>query len=224
MPEAPARNQNLTGKLLLVGDPVEPDAGSEGSYPELPNAAAQMKSVERYFPNDRLEVFSRNEASPAAYLDHHPEQFSYIHFVAHGTASRMNPLDSAIILSRGSETGAAQDDSFKLYARQIIGTHRLHANLVTISACYSTGNRTYSGEGLVGLSWAFLRAGAHNVIAALWDVSDVSTPELVDRFYGELKNGKSPSVALRSAKLSLLHAKTFKSPFYWAPFQLYAGS
>jgi CHAT domain-containing protein/Tfp pilus assembly protein PilF len=224
MPEAPARNENLTGKLLLVGDPVAPDAGSGGSYPELPNAAAQMKSVEKYFANDRLEVFSRNEASPAAYLSNHPEQFSYIHFVAHGTASRMNPLDSAIILSRGAESGAAQDDSFKLYARQIIGTHRLHANLVTISACYSTGNRTYSGEGLVGLSWAFLRAGAHNVIAALWDVSDVSTPELVDRFYGELKNGKSPSAALRSAKLSLLHAKTFKSPFYWAPFQLYAGS
>jgi CHAT domain-containing protein/Tfp pilus assembly protein PilF len=224
MPEAPAGNENLNGKLLLVGDPVAPDAGTEGSYPELPNAAAQMKSVEKYFSSNRLEVFARKDASPAAYLNHHPEQFSYIHFVAHGTASRMNPLDSAIILSRGSESGTPQDDSFKLYARQIIGTHRLRANLVTISACYSTGNRTYSGEGLVGLSWAFLRAGAHNVIAALWDVSDVSTPELVDKFYGELKNGKSPSAALRTAKLCLLHTSRFKSPFYWAPFQLYTGS
>jgi CHAT domain-containing protein len=100
----------------------------------------------------------------------------------------------------------------------------LKADLVVISACYSTGKRTYSGEGLVGLSWAFLRAGAHNVIGALWDVSDASTPQIVDEFYGELKKGKSPGAALRTAKLSLLHHGDFRSPFYWAPFQLYSGS
>jgi CHAT domain-containing protein len=217
---------NLSGKLLLIGNPVAPQASSDSAYPELPNAAAQMENIEKYFPPERQEVFARNQASPEAYLGNHPEQFSYIHFVAHGTASRESPLDSAIILSRGRESSAAagQDDSFKLYARDIIGTHRLRAELVTISACYSTGKRTYSGEGLVGLSWAFLRAGAHNVIAALWDVSDASAPQLVDAFYGELKRGRSPGVALRSAKLSLLHSAEFRGPFYWAPFQLYTGS
>jgi CHAT domain-containing protein len=94
---------------------------------------------------------------------------------------------------------------------------------VTISACYSTGKRTYSGEGLVGLSWAFLRAGSHNVIGALWDVSDASTPQIMDALYGELKKGKSPGAALRAAKLSALHGSDFKRPFYWAPFQLYSG-
>ena len=226
LPASHGSGTNLNGRLLLVGNPVAPEAGADNPYPELPNAAAQMASIEKYFPAKRQEVFARNQASPKAYLNQHPEQFSYIHFVAHGTASRMSPLDSAIILSRGGETSAAagEDDDFKLYARDIIGTHRLHAELVTISACYSTGKRTYSGEGLVGLSWAFLRAGAHNVIAALWDVSDASAPQLVDIFYGELKRGKSPGAALRSAKLSLLHSAEFHSPFYWAPFQLYTGS
>ncbi len=226
LPASRRRGGNLAGKLLLIGNPVTPDAEPDNSYPALPNAAAQMENIEKYFPAQRQAVFARDQASPPAYLANHPEQFSYIHFVAHGTASRMNPLDSAIILSRepAANGGTTQDDSFKLYARDIIGTHPLHAELVTISACYSTGKRTYSGEGLVGLSWAFLRAGAHNVVAALWDVSDVSTPQLIDVFYAGLKRGNSPAVALRTAKFTLLHGGTFHSPFYWAPFQLYSSS
>ena len=116
---------------------------------------------------------------------------------------------------------AHDDNSFKLYARDII-RHSLRANLVTISACYSAGERSYSGEGLVGLSWAFLRAGAHNVVAALWDVSDASTAQLMDKFYDELNKGASADAALRTAKLSLLRGKEFHNAFYWAPFQLYA--
>jgi CHAT domain-containing protein len=120
-----------------------------------------------------------------------------------------------------------EGDSYKLYARDIV-LHHLNAKVVTISACNGSGTRAYSGEGLVGLSWAFLRAGAHNVIGALWEVSDASTPQLMDTLYGELSQGKDPATALRDAKLSLLHSgdsrSVFKKPFYWAPFQLYAGS
>jgi len=57
------------------------------------------------------------------------------------------------------------------------------------------GTRAYSGEGLVGLSWAFLRAGAHNVVAALWEVSDASTPQLMDRLYRESRTGSCIRVA-----------------------------
>ena len=76
----------------------------------------------------------------------------------------------------------------------------------------------------MGLSWAFLRAGAHNVIGALWEVNDTSTPQLMDQFYLELKNGRSPEVARRTARLSLLNSNgVFRKPFYWARFQLYGG-
>jgi CHAT domain-containing protein len=140
--------------------------------------------------------------------------------VAHGTASRLSPLDSAVVLSPAPENR----DDFKLYARDIV-RHPLHARLVTISACYGSGLRTYAGEGLVGLAWAFLRAGSHNVIGALWQVDDASTPLLMDRLYAELEAGKTPDVALRSAKLSLIHsANVYRKPFYWGAFQLYAGS
>lgn len=201
--------------LLLVGNSVAPN----NKYPELSKAGAQMESVARHFPAAEQRIFAREQATPSAYLASSPERFSYIHFVAHGTASRLSPLDSAIVLSKGS----AEDDSFKLYARDII-RHPLRADLVTISACYSAGERWYSGEGLVGLSWAFLRAGAHNVIAALWEATDVSTEQLMNKFYDEINRGQSPDAALRAAKLSLLRNSGFRNPFYWAPFQLYAGS
>ena len=59
-------------------------------------------------------------------------------------------------------------------------------------------------------------------MAALWDVSDASTTQLMDGFYDSLNKGASPDTALRAAKLSLLHGKKFHNPYYWAPFQLYA--
>ncbi|MGA7080459.1 MAG: CHAT domain-containing protein [Terriglobales bacterium] len=209
---APAEKEKRDRSLLLVGDSVAPN----DAYRELPKAAAQMQSVASHFSAAK-KILTREQATPSAYLAGSPEKFSYIHFVAHGTASRLSPLDSAIVLSKDG----AGDNSFKLYARDII-RHSLRANLVTISACYSAGERSYSGEGLVGLSWAFLRAGAHNVVAALWDVSDASTAQLMDTFYDELNKGASADAALRTAKLSLLRGKEFHNAFYWAPFQLYA--
>lgn len=101
--------------------------------------------------------------------------------------------------------------------------HPLRASLVTISACYSAGERSYSGEGLVGLSGAFLRAGATNVIAALWEATEASTELLMDRFYDERDKGANPDVALRAAKLSLLRNSSFRKPFYWAPFEIYTN-
>jgi CHAT domain-containing protein/Flp pilus assembly protein TadD len=204
------------GKLLLIGDAVAPNQ----EYADLPKASAEIENIGKHFPPAGLRVYTRAQATALAYLGSSPEQFAYIHFVAHGTASRLSPLDSAVVLSKA----LAPEDSFKLYARDIIHLP-LHADLVTISTCYGAGARAYTGEGLVGLSWAFLRAGAHNVIGALWEVSDASTPQLMDQLYGELKKGQSPEAALRSAKLTLLHSNSvFRKPFYWAPFQLYTGS
>jgi CHAT domain-containing protein/tetratricopeptide (TPR) repeat protein len=202
-------------KLLLLGDAVSPNP----DYPDLPKAASEMRQIEQHFPAQNEIVFARDRATGSAYLASAPQQFAYIHFVAHGVASRTDPLDSAIILSRST----AEEDSFKLHARDIM-QHPIDARLVTISACYGSGTRSYAGEGLVGLAWAFLRAGAHNVIGALWEVSDESTPRLMGSLYQGLEEGMPPAAALRQAKLELLHAKgEFRKPFFWAPLQVYTG-
>ena len=212
---AAARPAPKEKSLFLVGNTVSPNA----DFPGLPQASSEMQDIEKYFPAQRREVLSGSQATPVAYLSSKPEQYSYLHFVTHGTASRARPLESAVILSKDPD-----DDSYKLYARDIVKRH-LSAYLVTISACNGAGTRAYSGEGLVGLSWAFLRAGAHNVIGALWEVSDASTPQLMNTLYDGLSHDEDPASALRAAKLSLLHSDSvFRKPYYWAPFQLYAGS
>src|SRR5450432_227596 len=200
--------------LLLIGNSVSPS----DKYPSLERAAEQVRVVSGHFPAGRRRVIEQEQATPEAYLAAIPERYSVIHFVAHGTASRASPLDSAIVLSRPS-TG---NDLYKLYARDIV-LHPIAADLVVISACYSAGESAFAGEGLVGLSWAFQRAGARNVIAALGEVSAASAIPLMDQFYEGLGKGLHPDAALRNAKLSLLRGGRFASPFYWAPFQLYGS-
>jgi len=207
----PARENNR--KLLLLGNPVSPSP----DYPSLPLFGFEMNKIEGHFAGRNTAVFAGPQATPAAYLASNPAQYAYIHFVSHAVASSTDPLDSAIILSQPK----ASQDSFKLYARDIM-QHPIDARLVTISACYGSGSRSYAGEGLVGLSWAFLRAGAHSVIGALWEVSDDSTPRLMDSLYKDLEVGQAPAVALRNAKLALLHSPgRYNLPFYWGSFQIY---
>ncbi len=202
--------------LLLIGDP-----DTQGTdFEELPHARAEVDKIQHYFPAQHETVFTGVRAAPGVYAQSDPGRFGYIHFVAHGTASRSSPLDSAVVLSPPAE----DPSQFKLYARDIV-RHPLRARLVTVSACYGSGVRAYAGEGLVGLSWAFLRAGAHNVISALWEADDAATLELMDRMYRELSQGAAPDAALRAAKLSLIHSTgAFRKPLYWGAFQLYAGA
>ena len=202
-----------TEKILLIGNPVTPDQ----DFPSLPMFGSEMTRVEGHFSSAEVSALAGQQATPAAYFASDPRRYTYIHFVSHAVASRTSPLDSAIILSNP----AGNEDSYKLYAREII-KYPIGAKLVTISACYGSGTRAYAGEGLVGLSWAFLRAGAQRVIGALWEVSDDSTPRLMDELYRGLTAGESPAVALRNAKLSMLHSHSrFRAPFYWASFQIY---
>jgi CHAT domain-containing protein len=193
-------------RLLLLGDPLSNDP----TFAPLAHAAREIASVKQNFtPSDQV-VLTRDSATPQAYLAAAAGPFAAIHFTAHALANRENPLESAVLLSGG-----------KLYAHDVMNL-ALNADLVTVSACRGAGQRTYSGEGLVGFAWAFLRAGARHVIAGLWDVNDQSTADLMDVLYRELAAGRRPADALRAAKLALIESRgNLRKPYYWAPFQLY---
>jgi CHAT domain-containing protein/tetratricopeptide (TPR) repeat protein len=204
-PRGPAQRS-----LLLIGNPVSPVP----QYPALEFAAQEMAGIEKNLSAFRQVVLEGPQAGRDAYLNSAPGGFEFIHFVAHAVSNASEPLDSAVILSR-------QGTQYKLSAKDVLGT-RLNASLVTISACRSAGARTYAGEGLVGLTWAFLEAGAKNVIAGLWDVSDRSTADLVTRLYAGLARGADPAAALRGAKLEMIHAGgAYQKPYYWGPFELF---
>jgi CHAT domain-containing protein len=198
--------------MLLVGDPPSPAP----EFPRLTKAAEEMELVNRHFPQS-CTTLKGAEATPRAYEKANAGRYAFIHFVTHGFATRQRPLDSAVVLAR-------EGDGYKLYARDII-KHRLRARLVTISSCHGAGLRAYTGEGLVGLAWAFLHAGARQVIAALWEVKDNATPQLMNDMYAGIRANRDPATALRDAKLALIHSGgPYRRPRYWAPFVLYSGS
>jgi len=200
-------------QLLLIGDP----SSSSPQYPHLEFASREIDSIASAMHSPKTTIFRGDSATPGSYRNAHPGEFEFVHFAAHAAANPQSPLDSAVILS-------GPDDANRLLARDVAAIP-LGAQLVTISACRSAGGRIYAGEGLVGFAWAFLRAGARNVIAGFWDVSDRSTSQLMASLYGGIASGKQPLEALRSAKLDLLHAGgAYAKPLYWAPFQLYLGT
>jgi CHAT domain-containing protein len=88
-----------------------------------------------------------------------------------------------------------------------------------MSACESALGKVSRGEGVVGLSRAFLAAGAGSVVASLWAVSDESTAELMQVFYQQMLGKKrSASRSLNEARLALIKGEKFSHPFYWSPF------
>lgn len=209
-----AKASSPAPRMLLIGNPLQADS----AFPPLSHAGEEIASVARHFPQSRLNILSAAEATPAAYRNASPRAFDFIHFVAHGAATRQRPLDSFVIL------GNDATKNYKLTAREILQQPPLHARLVTISSCHGAGTRAYTGEGLVGLAWAFLHAGASNVIAALWEVDDSATPNLMDDVYRAIDAGSDPATALREAKLKLLRSSgAYRRPRYWAPFVFYSG-
>jgi CHAT domain-containing protein len=200
--------QPPSGGILAIGD-AEPAE----HYPKLPQARAEIEGIENRFPRLRKTVLTGPDANVERYREERPDRFSFIHFAAHAEANSVTPLDSAVILS-------LHNSEYKLYARDIANWPTpLQAELVTISGCTSAGSKSYHGEGLVGLEWAFIHAGARNVVAGLWEADDAATARLMNRFYASLEGGLKPPEALRAAKLELVHAK--RSPYYWGPFQVY---
>jgi CHAT domain-containing protein/Flp pilus assembly protein TadD len=196
--------------LLLVGDPTP----RLKEFPRLGYASVEMSSVSKHFEGVQVVRQDGDRATPSQFFAAQPERFSVIHFTAHAAANRTSPLESAVILA-----GPAGAD--KLYARDV-AERSLRAELVTISACKSAGERAYTGEGLIGFAWAFLRAGSRQVVAGLWDVDDQSTAALMDALYGGIARGERPVEALRAAKLALIkRGGNVARPYYWGPFELF---
>ncbi len=198
--------------LLLVGNPTP----REKEFPRLGYAAVEMQAVAGRFPG-RTTTYDGDAASPDRFMGSRLDEFSVIHFTAHAAANRTSPLDSAVILSGPPGTD-------RLYARDV-AERALRAELVTISACRSAGERAYTGEGLIGFSWAFLRAGARQVVAGLWDVDDRSTAALMDALYGRFSTGTPVPEALRAAKLEMIgKGGSSGRPYYWGPFEVFTVS
>lgn len=104
----------------------------------------------------------------------------------------------------------------------------LKADLVTLGACETGLGQLSRGEGLIGLTRAFMYAGAPSVVVSLWS-EDESTAELMKLFYQNLRDGMTKVEALRQAKMKLIQSNgvfgggqkfSFAQPYLWAAFVL----
>jgi CHAT domain-containing protein len=157
---------------------------------------------------------NRNFVTSPAFADSR-----FLHLATHTVINEDHLELSGIALSNFDPEGRRQDGFLRTHE---IYRLRLLASLVVLSSCQSALGKEVKGEGLVGLTHAFMYAGVPQVVASLWTVSDNPTAQLMAQFYREmLKNGRmSPAAALRSAQLSMLKDKRWESPYFWSGFVL----
>lgn len=156
------------------------------------------------------------KASRATALGAGLNHYRILHFATHGLLNSRHPELSGLVLSLVDEQGQGQDGFLRLHD---IYNLKLNAELVVLSACRTALGKEISGEGLIGLTRGFMYAGAKSVIASLWDVRDEATAELMKRFYQKmLKEGQSPSAALRAAQISIMQEQRWAAPYFWAGF------
>jgi CHAT domain-containing protein/tetratricopeptide (TPR) repeat protein len=143
--------------------------------------------------------------------------YRVIHVATHGLLDAQRPQFTGVVLSL---VGNKTTDGF-LRTDEIFNL-RMNPTLVMLSACETGLGKEKRGEGVIGLTRAFLYAGAPTVGVSLWSVADKSTAELMTDFYKRFL-GASPvpaSRAMRDAQLAMIAGKKYSAPFYWAPFVL----
>jgi CHAT domain-containing protein len=199
------------GGFLGVGGPLP----ATGEAVDLAFARASLTRLGEAFPADRRRILTGAEATPAVLRAQPLEQYRFVHFATHGWADPERPRYHGLRLSP-----TAGDEGF-LQLDQV-ATLPLASELVVLAACQSGRGEVLEGEGLVGLSWAFLQAGARSLVVSLWDIDDKSTSEFMDAFYAELHAGRTVPDALRRTKLAFLRSSRVaqREPYRWSPFVL----
>jgi CHAT domain-containing protein/tetratricopeptide (TPR) repeat protein len=203
------KNKGNHADLFAVANPVT-------DLSPLPAAEMEAREVSALFA--RKEVLLGPSATKTTFKKDAP-QYDLLLFSTHGEMIESDPLKSNLRF-----TPTQQDDG-KLTVSEIFDLE-VKANLVTLSACETglargTKGNFPQGDDLVGLSRAFIHAGAPSVVASLWKVSDESTVAMMRSFYRNLQT-MPKAEALQQAQLGLAKssAMTSSHPYFWAPFIL----
>jgi len=187
--------------LAFVGGGAEGPQGLAGARAEVENLQDSYRDVQV------LAASSIHAWDDAPHFD----RYTAIHFAGHTAVDDDRPWASGIQLRGGVDSSA-------MWRAESIAAVPLRAGLVVLSSCQSEGSRALSGEGVAGLSTAFLAAGVPTVVATLWPVEDRATARLMNEFYAGLADGKTAEDALRAAQQVLRADPATAHPFYWAGF------
>jgi CHAT domain-containing protein len=214
-------------ELLAMGDPL---FGSEDrrwpgdvddvreredvlAFQRLESTATEVAGIARSYPG--AEPITGKAATRERFLAEAPRH-RVIHVASHAWTDARIPEQSKIAFSCVDPQNVAAE-TCDLYFQDVLALE-LCGQTVVLSACRTAGGLTVEGEGVLGLPWAFLRAGASTVVASLWQVKDKATADLMSSFHHHLVGGMDPAGALRQARLALIESG--QPPSSWAPFVL----
>ena len=203
--------------LLSIGNP----SFDHGEFPELddlPAAAKEAEEIARYY--FRSYKFIGPRAAKRA-IEKHLLQANVVHFAGHYVTNQSLPLQSKLVLAK--QEGSTDSD---LTVGELVGKRLPNVKLVILSSCQTGGKDYYNGEGLTGISRAFLELGIPLVVASHWPVESESTADLMLKFHRYRKElGLTSVAALRKAQLDLANAQDgyFRDPYYWAAFTPFGG-
>jgi CHAT domain-containing protein len=212
------RSSSASHELLAVGDPSIANVTRKKaavyrdlSLGALPDAAREAREVATLYGRNSM-VLTHATARESAVKELAPG-YRILHLATHGFVDDESPLYSALVLA-----SAPSDRDDGLLEMREVRDLDLHADLIVLSACDTARGTVYPGEGVIGLSWAFLTSGCPTTVVSQWNVESHSTSTLMIDFHKRLLAGDSAESALRRAKLALMHDKRYSHPLYWAPF------
>lgn len=189
-----------------------------GGFPRLRFSRNEADQIMKLAPRNKSFQALDFAATRAAATSEDLQNYRIVHFATHGIINSRHAELSGIVLSLVDQDGKPQNGFLRLYD---IYNMNLKADMVVLSACQTALGTEIKGEGLIGLTRAFMYGGASRVVASLWQTDDRATAVLMDRFYEALLTKRlSGAAALRSAQISMWQDKRWREPRYWAAFTL----
>jgi CHAT domain-containing protein/tetratricopeptide (TPR) repeat protein len=191
----------------------------------LPKSRAEVEGIAKLFAKGQTDLYLQDLASEEnVKAKDRLSRYRIVHFSAHGLYNEKRPRFSGIVLSlpKLDKEGVPLSDEDGLLSAYEILNLKLNADLVVLSACQTGIGKEIKGEGMMGLTRAFMYAGTPSVVVSLWNVNDRSAADLMVRFYKRLWKPGSEKLdkaeALRKAQLEVID--TGSKPYHWAPFIL----
>jgi len=207
-------------ELLAFGDPrISSETSRRAatyrglSLGALPDAVHEVQTLARLYGGQRSAAFTGSAAREAV-LKKRISQYRIIHLATHGILNESSALYSALVLAADGE-GDVEDGLLEMREMRDLD---LNADLIVLSSCDTARGDVHFGEGVIGMSWAFLMAGCPTTVVSQWKAESRATSRLMIEFHKHLLAGDSKAEALRRARLTLLQTSQYAHPFYWAPF------
>lgn len=188
-----------------VRPPSKVLAIADASGEDLPGSISETRYLRRVFHD--VDVLEGLPSGPRASFEEIAGGYDVVHLAAHVEINTEKPWQCGVRFG---------EDRF-VRAAEVAGGH-LRSRLAVLSGCESAGGRPVTGEGVLGLTAAFVAAGVPATVSTLWPVDDRATAAFVRLFYDRLADGETVSASLREAQCELRENRDTRHPFFWAPF------